>query len=275
MGRVDIHTHLLPAVDDGPTDIEDTLEMARRAAADGTEVMVATPHQRDVMLSSSVERLRGIIKDVNSRLQAEEDRPQGRVPRVLLGMENHIEPDLPEWLEDGRALPICQTRFVLSEPPFTAYSRYVDEILYRMQMMRYVPVIAHPERNVVLQHDTKKVRTLVERGMLIQVTAGSFLGEFGAEAQHAAESYLRHGLVHFIASDTHRPTEKRTPELSPSFARVAEIAGDEHARALFEDNPRMMLEGTNPEREMAQARERVTAELDSERRWWQFWRRSA
>ena len=245
MGRFDLHAHLLPGVDDGPETMDDALAMARMAAADGTEAVLATPHQRDVALRSSVNSLNELVSEVNEAMRAE--APPGIRPlRILLGMENHLEPGLAEWVEEGRALTMNGSKFILSEPPFTSYPPYVEEILFRLQITRLVPVIAHPERNAVLQKRPEKLRTLVERGMLVQVTAGSFLGVFGAEARRAAEAFVARGMVHVVASDMHRPGGPRTPHLEAAHRRVETLAGEDAARRMFEDTPSMMLQNHDP-----------------------------
>lgn len=268
---MDLHAHLLPAVDDGPREMADSLEMARLAAADGTEIMVATPHQRDVMLGSSVRHVRNLVTEVNGRLRAEE-APDNPVPRIILGMENHIEPGLPDWVEEGRALPIGDTRFILSEPPFTAYPSYVDEVLTRLRDLRLVPVLAHPERNVVLQRNLRRIKAMVEEGMFVQLSAGSFLGQFGRVAQRAAEQLVRDGIAHFVASDAHRPAAPRGPELTPAFERVRDLTDEETARELFDANPRMLLAGREPNHDLSRAFAREDA-FGRRRRWWRLWQR--
>ncbi len=270
MGWVDIHTHLLPGIDDGPREMSASLDIARRAAVDGTEIMVATPHQRDVMLGSSIQHVRDLVSELNGRLRAEEE-PHRPVVRIVNGMENHIEPGLPDWVENGRALPISDTRFILSEPPFSSYPDYVDDVLARLQDLHLVPIIAHPERNAVLQRDVKRVRRMVEDGMLVQLTAGSLLGDFGRPAQRFAEQLVRNGSAHFVASDTHRPTGARTPDLSHAIDRVVDLTDEARAFELFDENPRMLLAGREPNHDLDRTFERGA--FDSDRKWWRIWSR--
>lgn len=235
--------------------------MAFAAVEDGTRVMVATPHQRDVMLKGPGVSLRQVLGDFNRHMAQQSSETGRRRPRILLGMENHIEPDLPDWFDQGLALPLAGTRFILSEPPFTAWPRYVDDVLGRLRMKRLVPVIAHPERNSEVQKDHDRVEELIEDGMLMQVSAGSFTGVYGSAAQRCAESLLRQRLVHVVSSDMHRAEGPRNPSLSTAFLRVSRIAGEEIARLLFEEHPAMMLEGHSPEREAMDLGEPA-------RRWW-------
>lgn len=246
MPRVDIHTHLLPGVDDGPESMDDTVEMARLAAADGTEIILATPHQRDVMIRHSIEVVQNLVVEANGRLRSEAG-PTQRFPRIILGMENHIEPEIGEWYDRGIALPINGTKFILSEPPFGSFPKYVEEALRDLRARRLVPIIAHPERNAEFQRHPGKLRKLIEAGMLAQITAGSLLGEFGDRARRAAEYFIERDLAHIIASDMHRPVRIRIPQLSPAFERAVELVGEERSRMLFEDTPRNIIDGRDPD----------------------------
>lgn len=258
MGFVDLHAHILPGLDDGPETMGESLAMARLAGQDGTEIILATPHQRDVMLDSSIQTVQNLMTQLNEALD-EEAGPGGRPLRVLLGMENHIEPELPEWAGNGTALTINGTRFILCEPPYTTYPPYADEVLFRLQLMRLVPVIAHPERNSVLRENHKRLKALVERGMLVQLSAGSFTGEYGPQAQRAAESLLKRGLVHAVASDMHGSTGLRSPVLSVAYERVVHLAGEAQAFRLFDQTPRAIVQGREPRGERA--------DRSSPRRW--------
>jgi protein-tyrosine phosphatase len=246
MPYIDIHCHILPSLDDGPREIGESVTMARGAHADGTTVIVATPHQRDVMLDASMAKVRDLAGVLSEALQREAEAG-ARPPRILLGMENHIEPDLPDWVDQGKAITINRTRFLLAEPPFTACPKYVEDVLARLTVKRLVPVIAHPERNLVFQRRPRLLQEMIEAGMVMQVTAGSFTGAYGPAAQKAATAFLRHGLVHIAASDMHHATGPRSPNMTAAFEKVAELAGEENARLLFEENPQSVLEDRRPQ----------------------------
>ncbi len=267
MPRVDIHTHILPGVDDGPESMDDTVEMARIASADGTEIILATPHQRDVMIGHSVEIVQNLVVEANGRLRTEAG-PTQRVPRIILGMENHIEPETPAWFDQGIALPINGTKFFLAEPPFGGYPKYVEETLIALRNRRLVPIIAHPERNEEFQRHPGKLRKLIEAGMLAQITGGSLLGEFGERAQKAAEYFIERDLAHVVASDMHRPDRVRLPHLTPAYERTVELVGEERSRMLFEDTPRNIIDGRDPD--LGGPR----PALPGRRRWWRPFSRS-
>ena len=204
----DLHAHILPGLDDGARNIDQTLEMARVAAQSGTRFMLATPHRRDVTDRSSPAEVRSLIDEVNVRV-----KEQGTDLTLLLGMENHLDVDLPEEVEQGRALSMAGSRYILVELPFFGRPNYVEEVLFQVQSRGLTPVLAHPERLEVFHAEPELLVTLVERGMLTQVTAGSLEGYFGKNVRKFTEALFRHGLVHILASDTHFPGGPRSPLL--------------------------------------------------------------
>ena len=258
----DLHTHILPGVDDGPQDTADAVEMAHVAARHGTRVMLATPHRKDVTESWSVPYVRDLLEDMNGRIQDE-----GIVLTLALGMENHLDLDLFEEFSNGRALPINGSRYILVEAPLFGRPNYMEDVLFHLQLQGLTPVLAHPDRSEAFQSDPELLVGFVERGMLSQITAGSIVGHFGRRAQRFANTLLKRGLAHVIASDTHFPSGPRSPELPPGVNAAASVVGRERAQAMVVDTPRAIIENRSVEIEPPARVGR------SGRRWWQPWRR--
>jgi protein-tyrosine phosphatase len=256
----DLHAHILPGVDDGAATLNEAVDMARVAVEHGTKTILATPHRRDVAENSSVSE----VQDIQRRLSGELES-SGIELDLLLGMENHLDLDLPEDLSTGHALPINGTRYVLVELPFFGYPNYVEEILFQLQLQGSTPVLAHPERIEAIQRNPGRLAEFVDRGMLTQITAGSILGHFGGGVKRFTLSLLRKGLVHIIASDTHAPTGNRSPALPSGVAKAASIVGEERARAMVVDTPMAILNGQTVEIESRR-------EIRGARRWWHPWR---
>jgi tyrosine-protein phosphatase YwqE len=160
---------------------------------------------------------------------------------VAAAAEYRLEPDLPEYLARTGALTIGG-RFLLLEWPFESVPGYTDRVIFELQLAGYVPVLAHPERNTLVQRRPELVLRLVERGVLVQVTAASFLGVFGRRARGAAEGLLRAGAVHVVASDAHDARE-RPPYLAACYRHLARLAGEETARSLLVTNPARLMQG--------------------------------
>jgi len=255
----DLHSHILPGVDYGPESMEDAVEMARVAADLGTIAMVATPHREDVTENLSV-------RDVRERLDAFKVELEGRgiALELLMGMENHLDMELPDALSQGLALPIAGSRYALVELPFFGRPNYMEEVLFQLQLQGVTPLLAHPERIEAVQKDPDLLAGFVERGMLSQITAGSIVGHFGGRVKRLTRSLLRRGLVHVIASDTHYAHGPRSPLLSEGVEAAAALVGEERARAMVVGTPEAIIGDCQLEFEPP------TSDR-SPRRWWRFW----
>lgn len=243
---IDIHCHLLPGVDDGAEDWEACLEMARVAVADGVDTVIATPHwPGDDTGASRAESVLALTRAVQERLEAE------AIPlRVLPGHELVILPELPDELDAGNALLLGSdpeasegrdsrtrpARYALLEMPYQPLPFFLRDLIFHVQSRGITPVLAHPERNPTIQAKPQVMEDLVAAGCLAQVTAGSLLGQFGAASRKTAETLLRRGWAHVIASDAHSP-RTRPPLLSGACAAAARLVGAETARRAVEAIP--------------------------------------
>jgi protein-tyrosine phosphatase len=228
---VDIHCHLLPGLDDGAADWDAAAAMAEMAVADGIGTIVATPHQ----LGSNAKNSGEMIRAATGRFQ--EFLDGRRLPlRVLPGADVRIEPDLPQKIRRGEVLTLAdRRRHVLLELPHEIYVP-LERLLAELASAGLAGILSHPERNLGIIKRPGVLRPLVERGCLLQVTAGSLTGTFGSEIQRFAESLVEQGLVHIVATDAHG-TKTRPPLLRPAFERLAELAGEEAAVDLCCRNP--------------------------------------
>ena len=252
MARVDIHAHILPGLDDGPVTVEDSLAMARTAARDGTETIVATPHYRDMELEGKTSQMvRDLADTLNAALQ--NDPAQRNVPslRIFTGMINRLDTLLPDLVDAENAITLYRTRFLLVEPPFNRAPLYIEDVIGRLLTQRLVPVLAHPERNIDFQRQPKRLQRFVDEGVVVQIAAGSLTGHNGTGARRAAEQFIRRGIAHVVASEMHAVEPPRSPILSDAFDIVAELIDERDAIDLFETNPEMILEGRSPQREIS------------------------
>lgn len=220
LGRVDLHTHVLPGIDDGARDDAEALAMLRVAAADGSGVLVATPHgafaNRERVVAAA-RRLDGLATLA------------GIPVRILPGSEQRLTADLPNRLADGEAATIGGTPWVLVELALEqSWPAWFDQAIYRVQLAGFWPILAHPERYPPVQRNPWLLSGAVGAGVLMQVNAAAFLARPSSRSRHTAEQLLRLSLVHLLASDAHSAAE-RPPVLADAFARVAELAGPDIA----------------------------------------------
>ncbi|MHB1037131.1 MAG: tyrosine-protein phosphatase [Pirellulales bacterium] len=234
---VDIHCHLLPGLDDGAESWEESLAMARMAVADGISTVVATPHQLGNFGQNDGDMIRGHVRRFQEMLDEREI-----ALRVLPGADVRIESDMIPKLRSGEVLTLAdRRRHVLLELPHEVYLP-LDRLLSDLERIGLVGILSHPERNAGILSDPSVLSRLVEAGCLLQVTAGSLLGSFGPPVQALAESIIKHGAAHLVATDAHG-TKSRVPRLARAFDRVALLAGAETASAVFCRNPARVAAG--------------------------------
>lgn len=227
---IDLHTHILPFIDDGAEDMEMSLAMLEIAANDGITDIVVTPHfipgsfdnTMEVVLEQC-ERLTSAMKEKNLEL------------RVYPGNEVFISPETPQLLSEGKICSLNRSRYVLIELPMSLVPEYTASVLYEVRLQGYTPIIAHPERNVMIGKNPGILAELVQQGCLAQVNATSITGLYGKDIQKVVMSLLDKGLVHFVSSDSHT-CSGRSPKLSKARDIVRNRWGKETARLLFETN---------------------------------------
>lgn len=232
----DLHAHILPSVDDGAATMQDAVAMAHIAARNGTRLILATPHRKDITENWSVQHIQSLTAELQQRIDE-----QGIPIRLALGMENHIDETLPDDATDGKALTINGSQYILVEMPFFGQHDFVEDALLRLQEQWLTPVFAHPERIEAFQQDPDLLRRYIGMGMLSQITRGSLLGHWGEEVRLFTLELLREGMAHILSSDTHAPHGLRTPELRGAVEAAAEVVGAQEAEAMVVHTPQRIL----------------------------------
>ena len=231
---IDIHTHILPNVDDGAASMEIAIAMCRMAAADGTRHLVATPHANDEYPFD-----RKHYQESLDSLQAKVDLEI----QLSLGCDFHFSlENVQSALQEPERFVIGGSKYLLIEFSDFALSPYVTNGIAQLRQSGLKPIVTHPERNLILQGKREAILRFIDAGCLIQVTADSFCGSWGPIAQKTAEWLLQKRAIHAVASDAH-DTENRPPRLSPARTRVVRLAGEPAADLLFDVNPGLIVSG--------------------------------
>jgi len=239
---IDIHSHILPAIDDGAADAREALAMARMAVEDGAGTIIATPHQRGSFARNHGAEIRTRVTAFQQLLEQEHV-----ALRILPGGETRIEPgdaeaEIVAGVQSGELLTLGnQGRYFLMDLPEQVYVP-LDRLVAEVKSLGIIPILAHPERNREIVSRPEVLLPLVEAGCLLQVTAGSVLGEFGPVAQEIAERLILQGLVHLIASDGHH-VHYRPPLLAAAIRRVGQLNGGVATASLFEGNAAAIIAG--------------------------------
>lgn len=230
---IDTHCHILPGIDDGAEDWEASLAMARTAVEDGIQQVIATPHWTG--RPGEMEQMEDLAQELTRLLDA-----AGIKLRLHLGNEVVLVPRLVEALAAGQARCLGATNYVLLETAHFERGAYMLSALFQLQSAGYRLVLAHPERLRSWQKDPSELKPFIERNCLLQVTAGSLLGEFGGAAQRTAELIVKRGWASLLASDGHSPNS-RPLKLSAARRRCEQLIGPAAAASLVEENPARLL----------------------------------
>jgi protein-tyrosine phosphatase len=236
---IDLHCHILPNLDDGPSSIDESLAMARRAEEDGIRMIVATPHTLNGVYLNPVD-------DVSKNLSIlQEALSQNHIDVTLYpGADVHLCPNMVKQIEAGEAGTINHAKkyIILELPSHTIPSAAKDEI-FKLKASGITPIISHPERNAAIHQDSNILYDLICMGALGQVTAMSLTGDFGLFVQQTAARFINRRLIHIIASDAHS-SDGRPPVLSKAVDRAAEILGsDEEAVHMVTTIPAAIIAG--------------------------------
>ena len=232
---IDIHSHLLPGIDDGPRTWEESVALCRQVVEQGVTTSIATPHLIDGVYNNTRSRLVALTRELNDRLA------QARIRlEVLAGAE--VDFSSRHVLEVTDELPrIGDGGAVLLEMPVAVVPPRMADRLFQIHAHGLIPVLAHPERNEELQRRPALAREWVEAGAALQLDAESLLGLWGRHARACAESVLRGGCYHAMASDAHS-VERRPPRLLEALDRVRALVDGEATR-LVNEGPRALLAG--------------------------------
>jgi protein-tyrosine phosphatase len=195
---IDLHSHILPGLDDGARDLEDALEIARTAVADGITAIAATPHVREDY-PTTADAMENGVRQLRKAIESE-----GIELELLTGGEISLEQLDRLSSDELRRFGLGgNPRYLLLETPYRDWPLSFGEIVFRLGALGITAVIAHPERNGSVQADVDKVADLVRAGALIQVTAASLDGRLGSRARNCARKLLNAELVDMVGSDAH------------------------------------------------------------------------
>jgi len=231
---MDIHTHILPGVDDGAKDMHKALSLVRQAKENGTRAIVLTPHYRapykidaDLLYKRFCLFRKAVHKEI----------PQ---VSVYLGCEIRYQSGIPQMLRENKLLPMYHSRYILLEFTSTAFSTLIVSALRECAGHGFIPIVAHAERCDAFRNDPALIGQAIEIGARIQLNADSVMGKLGLRIKRFCQTLLEAGQVHFIASDAHDAVH-RPPLLKECYLHISEKYGEDYAKKLFWENPQAML----------------------------------
>ncbi|MCM3633956.1 tyrosine-protein phosphatase [Paenibacillus camelliae] len=216
---IDIHTHILPGLDDGAGSLDESIALAEQAVQNGIHTVIATPHHHARGYYTSYEQIELEAAKLNDELDK-----RGIALEVLVGQEVRVYDELLQDLEGGLLTTLASTQYMLIEFPSSNVPKGADELFHELRLLDITPIIAHPERNRELAGNLRLLSELVEAGALAQLTSSSVSGNMGRKLQKLSLEMCKKGLVHFIASDAHHAV-KRPFDLAQGYDAVGKQLG--------------------------------------------------
>ena len=266
---IDLHTHILPGLDDGVKTLEESIKMCWMSFRDGVRTIVATPHtlnglylnDRDIILKKVDELNEALIhcgmrisdcgiKNSKSEIDFSSINSEFRIPnsefRILPGSDVRLCENTLSHLDQGKLMTISDSKkYLFLEFPFQGIPHQAEEIIFQVMQRGMIPIITHPERNIELGQRPRRYYEMIRKGCLGQVTAMSLTGELGPRIKQVAERLLTNRLIHFIASDAHS-LDGRPPILSEAVRVAGKIVGKEEAQKMVTEYPQAILDGRKP-----------------------------
>ncbi len=230
---VDMHCHLLYGVDDGPSTMEESVQMLVEAKKQGIDQIILTPHYRHGMFAYPNKE----IEEHFSKLML---YAQKIGMQIYLGTEYHVNTQIVEAFDKGRCHTMAGTRYVLTEYAYHSEYSFMKQMTQELIFHSYRPIIAHVERYDCMVEDVERVYELQRMGALIQVNADAVLGLDGYGAKKYTKKLLKEGLADMIASDSHG-MNKRACHMEKCYAYVEKKFGTDYAAELFVKNPSEIL----------------------------------
>jgi protein-tyrosine phosphatase len=234
---IDIHSHILPGIDDGAQTIEDAIAMANAAASEGITKIIATPHHKNGSYENPKQKILQHVDHLNAVLK------ERNIPlTVLPGQEVRIYGDILKDYENGELLTLTnESPYLFIEFPSNHVPRYAEQLLFDIQMKGIVPIIVHPERNAEISENPELLYQFVKRGALTQLTAASVAGYFGKKIKKFALQTIEANLAHFIASDAHNITN-RAFHMQEAYQMIQKEFGAGMVY-FFHENAELLVDG--------------------------------
>lgn len=235
---IDIHTHILPGIDDGPKTLEEAIEIARQASDEGVKVIVATPHVLEVPSEKDWQRVTDTFNCLRRTILSQKINID-----IVLGAELFISPNFPKAVKQNKALTINSgNKYVLLELPMQEIPFFTEQCIFEFLAQGIVPIIAHPERCLEVQKNTVRIHTLVKKGALTQINAGSLMGRYGKSVQKTAKTLFARNLIHLIGSDTHS-VSNGSYALSQVVKLAEKVVGRKRVEEMLTSIPKKIICG--------------------------------
>ena len=211
---IDFHSHIIHGIDDGAKNLDMSLEMLKIAESEGVEYICATPH----FITEEFEINRDeYMEKLDKLILASKEESLGI--KILPGLEIYMHPNLPKLYKEKKIWGINDSEYLLIELPMGQFPIYTEDVFYELMLLGAKPILAHPERNLKIMKNHDLIVNLIQQGVLMQVNAGSLIGDYGKEVKKTSEEFVKRNMIHILGSDGHNITSRKT-KLKGAYAYV-------------------------------------------------------
>lgn len=228
---IDLHSHIIPNVDDGSKTFDESIEILNEAKKVGFSDVILTSHFIPEYNETKIEELISLKEDLQKNCDS---------IKLHSGMEVYITERIEELLNNKKILTLAGSNYLLMELPLSNHVNYFEYVIYVLQSKNIIPIIAHPERYLEVQKNYKLVEEYIENGCLIQCNYASILGYYGKDAQKTVKKLLKEKLVNFLGSDCHRKGSIYL-NIPKAVKKIIKIIGEEEFYKISTTNPQRIL----------------------------------
>ncbi len=240
---IDLHSHIIPKIDDGSGSIEETFNILKEAVNNGFTDIISTSHYIENYYEADVEERKAWITALQMNLN------EKKIPINLhIGTEAYASLELKQFVKDKKVATLSNSRYLLFELPMNSKPKYLEEVIYDIIDLKLIPIIAHPERYAYVQQNPNMLIELINKGVMFQSNFGSIIGLYGKNAKNTVEKLLKSDMIHFLGTDTHKQNTIY-PMINEILIKLEKTIGKDKIKQLTETNPRLVLENKRIEME--------------------------
>lgn len=234
---IDIHSHLLPLIDDGCKSFEDALIALKEAEAKGIKKIILTPHYiKGSNYACNNKEKKKLLEELQNQAKEKNIKVE-----LYLGNEIYFDNDLEKLILDDETMSLNASKYILFELPMNNKVNNLKEMIFELRSKGYIPILAHPERYFYFQKSPKLLIPLIEQGCLLQGNLGSLVGLYGKSSKKCLKELLTHKLIHFMATDVHHANSKNYDLLDEAVLELKKIVGAEETKKLTFENPQKVI----------------------------------
>ncbi len=235
---IDLHSHFLYGVDDGPSNLESSVELLKQAEQVGISKILATPHVTEHSSQPDQQRIKEVFNELKKYLAESNLNIE-----IQLAAEVYYSPEMVRWAYQSWLFIGSKRSYMLFDIPMQLIPPDLPETLFQLGRRKIIPIMAHPERNSEVQKTPHLLTEWIRLGCIMQMDAGSITGDFGRKCLRVSGQLISQGYIHLIASDAHDCEQRNFHLLARARSVVQKKYGLERAQYLFVDNPQQILAG--------------------------------